>query len=570
MVADSVVGAGGGSDPADLVHQRSLRAVDDVESVHLVLVHLHDDELGLNCLPAEPHERVLEVHEAVLAHLQVELCDLRANLVVGDVLVGETPRRVQRPDELLQVFQIEIVRCQRVELRPVLAELLEVLGLDAPLRLVSGVETLEDDADEEVQEDEADDELEHVHVHVDDHVAAPVHVGLDIFVADEHGVARGLVVRGVAANLGVVRGFRVAMLGADGDVDHNAVPVLTGREAQEHDEGRPEVSEVRVAVVLVVEADGGEELHAHDGEDEVQEHEQPSDVDDAGDRQNERVEELVQGLCAVHEAADSTYSEGADHGGDLRGRRTGVHERLQEQPDQRPDDDEAVEAVPVLLEVQLFHRSELHDHLRGEDEREREVGVLECDDRLRGVAAVWEHHHDRVRHDAHHDEVVEVFSQNDAVAKVAEEVSGEEDFLLRLHPRRDLLGLNPRLLLFREVSDVALCVLAHLVEVVDDDSDEQVHHEVAPDEDEHHVEDAVHLVRVAHGLHSNAASVLAGVHGVDPPLSRRELEEGHEGLPDVVEGPGEAAGSLVVAPEDVPRAAEALADVAARRSGLRP
>lgn len=78
-------------------------------------------------------------------------------------------------------------------------------------------------------------------------------------------------------------------------------------------------------------------------------------------------------------------------------------------------------------------------------------------------------------------------------------------------------------------------VLAHLVEIIDNDTDKKVHDKVRPDQHEEHEEPDAHHVRIPYRLHIFLRRVNSGVHHRRPRLGGGDLEERQQGLSDVVE-----------------------------------
>lgn len=98
---------------------------------------------------------------------------------------------------------------------------------------------------------------------------------------------------------------------------------------------------------------------------------------------------------------------------------------------------------------------------------------------------------------------------------------------------------------------ISLCG-GHLVEVVDDNTDEEVHDKVRADKHEEHEEPHDHHARVPDWLHIYVRRVHGGVHNRRPSLGRGNLEERQQGLSNVVE---------LLRNRLVPIQAEALADL---------
>lgn len=78
-------------------------------------------------------------------------------------------------------------------------------------------------------------------------------------------------------------------------------------------------------------------------------------------------------------------------------------------------------------------------------------------------------------------------------------------------------------------------VASHLVEIVDDDTDEEIHDEVRADEHEQHEEPDYHHAVVPDWLHVHVGRIYGGVHDRRPGFRRGNLEEREQGLSDVVE-----------------------------------
>lgn len=74
----------------------------------------------------------------------------------------------------------------------------------------------------------------------------------------------------------------------------------------------------------------------------------------------------------------------------------------------------------------------------------------------------------------------------------------------------------------------------HLVEVVDDDTNEQVHNQIRPDQHEQHEKPHSRDVRVPDRLHIFFRCVHGRVHNLCPRLSCRNFEEGQQSHRHVV------------------------------------
>lgn len=97
--------------------------------------------------------------------------------------------------------------------------------------------------------------------------------------------------------------------------------------------------------------------------------------------------------------------------------------------------------------------------------------------------------------------------------------------------QRDILILT---LPFSAISP-KLSIISHLVEVVNDDTDEEVHHQVRPNQHEQHEEPHARDVLVPDRLHIFVSGVDGSIHHVCPRLRGRYLEKGQQRLGHVVE-----------------------------------
>lgn len=75
----------------------------------------------------------------------------------------------------------------------------------------------------------------------------------------------------------------------------------------------------------------------------------------------------------------------------------------------------------------------------------------------------------------------------------------------------------------------------YLVEIVDDDTDEEIHDQVRANEHEQHEEPDDHYVLVPDRLHVHVSCVHGRVHNRCPSLGGGNLEEREQSLSDVVE-----------------------------------
>ena len=155
---------------------------------------------------------------------------------------------------------------------------------------------------------------------------------------------------GVVVELLVVRArARAAGPRADGarEVVHVPIEVLARREAQQREERARERAEVAVHADRALVAHEREELHADRGVDEADEQQQAADVGEAGQRRDERVEELAHARRALHEPQHAPDAARAHHEPEaadaVRARR-----ELREHARARADDDGEVEHVPVV------------------------------------------------------------------------------------------------------------------------------------------------------------------------------------------------------------------------------
>mmetsp|Transcript_57651 Transcript_57651/g.158799 ORF Transcript_57651/g.158799 Transcript_57651/m.158799 type:complete len:307 (+) Transcript_57651:994-1914(+) len=302
---------------------------------------------------------------------------------------------------------------------------------------------------------------------------------------------------------------------------HQSIPVLSGGAPKQNEQRPRKRAEVRVLVEITLVLDLSEELHAHDRKDEEQEAQQGRNIAQAGQSQDERVEEAVQPLGTLDEPQNAPDAERSYNGGDPAGTTAGgPHEDVAHTC---AEDDKEVEHVPVVTKVVPLHGGDLHDCLHGEHRRENVVHVVQrCLIVLRHTE-VSGCHDARVDDDAAHDCPLKVFRQDNLETPLPELRRRWIELFLRLELRRSLLCFHPRLLGLRQQTLVALRLLSHRVEVVDDDTHEEVHDKVRPDHHEEYKKDSPPQVVVADRLHVDAGGGHRRKHDVHPSLRRADL-----------------------------------------------
>mmetsp|Transcript_1264 Transcript_1264/g.2199 ORF Transcript_1264/g.2199 Transcript_1264/m.2199 type:complete len:1121 (-) Transcript_1264:862-4224(-) len=479
------------------------------------LVHgLHREHLL-----ADRVHHVVEVNHVALVDFELPAGDLLVQ-VLGVYVRVHAPGREQFFKELFQLREGHEVGRVRVVLHPVLGETLEVVLVHGVAPNGVALEVLQDDAHEEVDEREANQQLEDDHEGHDVRVAAAV---------------QGLAARAArvpAHGRAVAHAAGAAVVEVGGHAPHETVPVLARAERDEREQGLAERLEVHVLCEVVVQGHRAEELHGRDRVDEEHQEEQGGHVAQPHQRAEQRLEELVEGLGAAHQPRHAPDAEGADDGGD--GADAGAKDPVEQQAQVGGQHDGEIEAVPAFLEVRLAQGEQLDHRLHCEHQREEIVDVLQGHPVGHSLAIVLHAHHHRVRTDANHDGRVELAVALDLVAALAE--GGVIRRPIQAHGlqlRDDLLRLHEQLLLLGEHHKVRVHTL--LLEVVDDHTHKQVHHQVGPEEDEDPEEPDPVGVVVPHGLVPGRPRVHGGQHHVHPGLGRADLPEGLQREAHVVE-----------------------------------
>ena len=160
--------------------------------------------------------------------------------------------------------------------------------------------------------------------------------------------------------------------GADRDVGHDRRPTVAGQ-ALDEDEGGADVAEVALLVELEAGHDEAEELHAEDGVDEGDHAEEGRDVEERGQREDGRLDEVAQPPRALEQPQDAQDARDAHDAQEHRRHRQVLLEDVGgELVDERDDDEEEVELVPRRGAVAAHAEAEqLEDALDVVDVEER-------------------------------------------------------------------------------------------------------------------------------------------------------------------------------------------------------
>lgn len=280
-------------------------------------------------------------------------------------------------------------------------EALEVDGLDVRLLVLGdGLEGVDDDSHEEVEHDEGEQDLEGDEEHVAALAAAP------------HQPVRAVVVEAGHVEAHVHRRQSLRRVGLD------EVPLLARGALEQREERAQERREVRVRVdALPVRLHVRVQVHPDHREHEQHYRQQSPDVRQRRQRDHQRLKLHAQALRVLHQPQDPEDPERPQH-------RRGCPERLehsrhlQPHPQHRHHHHEAVEHVPVRVQVDLPHREHLQHCLHQKHAQEHHVRPEDYPLQLlrRPVKLHREHH--RVQDYAHQDEVLEQGTTHELVASL--------------------------------------------------------------------------------------------------------------------------------------------------------
>mmetsp|Transcript_5806 Transcript_5806/g.16304 ORF Transcript_5806/g.16304 Transcript_5806/m.16304 type:complete len:1096 (-) Transcript_5806:723-4010(-) len=338
-------------------------------------------------------------------------------------------------------------------------------------------------------------------------------------------------------------------------VVHEAEDVVLDR-VPERDRVRHEARLPGLGLLQIAGAHGAlEEALAQDGEDDHDEHADDHDVERAGDRANQRIEHELQARVARHHAQRPEHAGHPQHPEHLHveGQRV-----ARDVADQHEDAHHIYEVqdVPVVPQVtpgaveQEPEGHDLGDALDQEDEREDVVQHLEerHDAHVRVHERRLAGHRQRPDEDARDDDLVEGRVRGERRARFSERTLRREDEEARVPPGRGLRRRRRGRLVGRVLlallergrhaqhrlhahegrGPVARRELLVVLEVLQQDGQEHVHHEERQDHDrQEHVEHAADRVRAPHQV----------VHDGVPRLARQDAEDRDHADAEVVEGP---------------------------------
>mmetsp|Transcript_61481 Transcript_61481/g.176343 ORF Transcript_61481/g.176343 Transcript_61481/m.176343 type:complete len:344 (-) Transcript_61481:1334-2365(-) len=298
-------------------------------------------------------------------------------------------------------------------------------------------------------------------------------------------------------------------------------------------------------LVECVATSGGhprEDVHPQDAEQDEEQERHDTDVCQLHQGDPQGAEELVQGperleLQQLQDPRDPEDTADRGHRGDVD---ASVRDTQDDASDSSKDARE-IEHIPSFLPIVPLEREQLEDGLNREHGYKSIVRPRHEVSPPRGVRRLQlgeghKSHEHGVENDAGHDEsfeepvlhdVVNLSSprrQQVQVLQVENSAAGTQRHS-RLQPSP--LGGG----------DVVLPLCPHLHELVDNDTDTEVHQEHETEQDPHHKhEHPDGGVRVAQRLHVRGErGVARRVHDIHPALGRRDLDKREHGVEDVVE-----------------------------------
>ena len=239
----------------------------------------------------ECHKDVETVQSLIGIDWQVERHDRQL------VWLRDAKRLVKVGDEIRQLFVLDELGRVRVVLLPDDVEHVEVVLDDAHLfLLVRLVEVLQDDGNVHVDDDKEGDEDEGDH--------------------EEDGDATGATVSPYRLELCAVwvrPVVAVALRAADHERVEDVIPAGRSRQTKQQNQTAAKRLEVDNVVECARLAHVTELRHAKDGVDENNEEEQHADVEESGQRDNERKEQLADALGRLDETQHTTDTEHTYH-----------------------------------------------------------------------------------------------------------------------------------------------------------------------------------------------------------------------------------------------------------------
>ena len=134
-------------------------------------------------------------------------------------------------------------------------------------------------------------------------------------------------------------------------VGHQVRPRVAGEALEEEQRGGAERLEVAHVVDSLLAREEGEELHAEDGVDEDAQPEERADVDERGEGEDERHDQVAQLARALEQPQDAHDAQDAQHAQqEGRHRQDPREQRGRELVEQRDAHEEEVEAAPAEMQ----------------------------------------------------------------------------------------------------------------------------------------------------------------------------------------------------------------------------
>ena len=160
-----------------------------------------------------------------------------------------------------------------------------------------------------------------------------------------------------------------------------------------------------MAIQVVLQLDLGEQRYAEDREQEQKEDKEGTDVNKFGDRQNERLENLLQVLGRLYQFEHPSDSERSDN----RRNRANIDAEHVQKDDAEPgrDNDHEVKDTPTVLEVAFGVCNNLDDHLNRVNRCEAPIENLKDFDDVFRHAVPRQGKDDRIDANANEDEYFE-------------------------------------------------------------------------------------------------------------------------------------------------------------------
>ena len=268
------------------------------------------------------------------------------------------------------------------------------------------------------------------------------------------------------------------------------------------------------------------DVHAQDGVHEAQQEQERTDVDQARDRDQQRVEQHSQTLELSDEPEDPRQTKHAQHGS---------RAAATQGPAKNGDEDaEKVKAVPLVGEVHVgIHGVQLHGRLADEYRPKDVTHHLERVGPGLRLIVIFARHHHRVEQDDEHDEVFERLLLHEFVQRFP--IGIGRVILLDCFAQELSLALHPQLLLLCHRRRAAVAgFLADLRKVIQDDTDEEVEDEEVGDDHERQEEEREGRGVIPLGRKVGRPRIDAHVHHRGPTLRCGHLEQGLHGVEHVV------------------------------------